>query len=106
MSIPGFGGPAEPGAGQQTTGRPQRGVLHSVQAGLKVPSLVTGCVRGNAPGRGCAGDAGQPAGAGWLPYRVAEALLTLYNLPEQAAAFFRFFAQAGGPRRRCEMTCS
>jgi len=43
---------------------------------------------------------------GWLPYRVAEALLTLYDLPEQAAGFFRFFAQAGGLRRRGEMACS
>ncbi len=50
MSIPVFGGPAEPGAGQQTTGRPQRGVLHSVQAGRMVPSPVTGCVRVTHPG--------------------------------------------------------
>ena len=61
---------------------------------------------GNAPGRGGAGHAGNLQERGGYRGRVAEALLTRYDLPKQAAGFFRFFARAGGPRRRGEMTCS
>ena len=96
MSIPGFGGPAEPDAGQQTTGPPQRVVLHSVQAGLKVPSRwrdVSGVP--HSGGVALAMLAILPERGGYRG-RVAEALLTRYDLLGQAVVFFRFLAGPPG----------
>ena len=77
-----------------------------MQTGRMVPSPVTGCVRVTHPGGMALAMLANLQERGGYRGRVAEALLTRYDLPEQAAGFFRFFAQAGGLRRRGEMTCS